>query len=178
MNNIFTKILIAVEDRRFYNHWGIDPMSICRAIVANFYEKRYSQGGSTITQQLARTLYLHNKKTIARKIKEAVIALYLEIRYTKKEILHKYMTEIYMGQDKKNRPIKGIYRASKHYFDKPLDELSVAETAAMVAMIKGPNFYKLPSSQGTARRIAVLCKMLDINLITTEEFFEASRVSF
>lgn len=180
-NNVFNKFikgLILIEDNRFNKHHGIDIISIFRALLVNLKEKRFAQGGSTITQQLARTLYLSNKKTIVRKLKEIVIAFYLELKYRKIKILYLYLTGIYMGQNSQGKIIKGFFEASKFYFGKLLTKLSIAEYAALIAMVKGPNFYRPHSSQGTARRIMVLGKMLDSNLITQEEFFEASKVSF
>ena len=173
----FIKTLLLIEDR-FFTHIGVDIVSIVRAIVVNFQEGRFAQGGSTITQQLARTLYLTNKKTITRKIKETLIAFYLELTLSKKRILFIYMKNVYMGQDKKGKRISGFLEAARFYFDKSIRKLSVAEYAALVAMVKGPNIYKPSSAPGTARRIMVLGKMLDKDLITKEEFFEASKVSF
>ena len=178
MFKIFIKGLILIEDNRFNRHYGIDVISIFRALLINLSEKRFAQGGSTITQQLARTLYLTNKKTIIRKLKEIGIAFYLELKYSKKKILHLYLTSIYMGQNGQGKVLTGFLEASKFYFGKNLTNLSVAEYAALIAMVKGPNFYRPHSSQGTARRIMVLGKMLDSDLITQEEFFEASKVSF
>lgn len=170
----FTQGLILTEDRRFFQHWGVDLLSILRALLTNINEKRYSQGGSTITQQLARTLYLHNRKTISRKILELFLAIYLEMRYTKDEILEMYLSSIYMGQDRKGKIIKGVYKAAKYYFHKPLSNLSLSEEAALIAAIKGPNLYKVKSSMGLARRVMVLSIMLHNRVITKEEFLEYS----
>jgi membrane peptidoglycan carboxypeptidase len=169
------KALVVTEDHRFYKHWGVDPVAIFRAMVINFTERRRAQGGSTITQQLARTLYLHNRKTITRKLMEMVIALYLEVKFSKNRILGRYMKEVYMGQDKNGVPIKGFVKASKYYFGKLLGDTSLVEQAALVAMLKGPNIYRPSSSLGTARRVMVLGKMLDNGIINEDQFFEASR---
>src|SRR5580658_7317094 len=107
-SNTLIEALIVTEDKRFFNHFGIDPIAICRAFITNLTEKRRSQGGSTITQQLARTLYLHRRKTFTRKIVEIFIAFYLELKYSKKRILGKYIKEVYMGQYKNGKPIKGL----------------------------------------------------------------------
>jgi membrane peptidoglycan carboxypeptidase len=172
--NTLTKSLVLVEDRRFLTHWGIDPIAIFRAFLVNLSEGRRAQGASTITQQLARTMYLHNRKTFSRKIAEILIAFYLEISYSKEEILGLYMSSVYMGHYRNGKSIRGFERASQHYFGKSLNDISLAEQAALVAMVKGPNFYRIKSSQGTVRRIMVLGKMLDNNIIDQNQFFEAS----
>jgi len=177
MYDKFIKALVLVEDRRFYKHSGIDIISICRAFLINIRERRFVQGGSTITQQLARTLFLDNRKTITRKLKEIAIALFLELGYSKKSILYLYLTNVYMGS-KNGYNINGFMQASMSYFSKTIMDLSITEYAALIAMVKGPNIYKPDSELGIARRIMVLGKMLDNNLITKEEFFEASRVRF
>jgi penicillin-binding protein 1B len=177
MNDRLIKTLLLVEDKRFYRHSGIDPIGICRAFLINLKRFRFSQGASTITQQLARTLFLNNNKTIIRKLKEIVIAFFLELGYSKDEILYLYSISINMGQTN-GQTIKGFYQASRFYFKKPLASLSVAECAALIAMVKGPHVYTLNSSAGVARRIAILSKMLGNRLITKEEFFEASKVEF
>lgn len=170
-----SRAIVAVEDHRFFSHWGIDPISIGRAFFVNLNERRRAQGGSTITQQLARTLYLHTRKTFTRKLIEVVLAFYLEIRYSKEHILDMYMDQVYMGHNNRGRPIKGFVKAAQHYFHKTLLELSIAEQAALVAMLKGPNIYRPNTAQGTARRIFVLSMMLNNGIITQEEFFKAAR---
>lgn len=175
MKQILTRAIVLIEDHRFYQHFGIDPVAILRAVVVNLTEKRRAQGGSTITQQLARTLFLHNKKTYIRKLKEIMLAFYLEIKYSKKDILKMYMDNVYMGHDTCGCPIRGFDKAADFYFQKALHELSVSEQAALVAMLKGPNIYKPSSNYGTARRVLVLGKLLDKHLIDEDTFFEASR---
>lgn len=173
--NTLIKALILTEDRRFYSHFGIDLFSICRAFLVNLQEGRRVQGASTITQQLARTLYLDNRKTIWRKIKEVFIAFWLEYKFKSKEdLLLCYMGQVYMGHNSKGEIMHGFHWASWHYFKKYPQDLDIAEQAAIIAMIKGPNLYKPSSSVGTARRIMILGKMLDSGIITKDEFFEAS----
>lgn len=174
----FIKTLILIEDRRFNFHIGVDPISICRAFLVNINEKRLAQGGSTITQQLARMLYLNNKKTVSRKLKEILIALYLELKYSKKRILSLYSKNVYMGQNSSGKKIIGFAKASESYFGKSINTLTIAEYAALIAMIKGPNTYNPSSDSGIARRVMILGKMLDNGLITREEFFNACHVKF
>jgi membrane peptidoglycan carboxypeptidase len=173
MNDMLKQTIVLIEDSRFYTHFGIDPIAMIRAFIVNTRERRYSQGGSTITQQLARTLYLNNKKNLSRKIREILLAFYLEFTLTKSQILDMYMSEVYMGHDKKGRKIKGFEDASFYYFRISVKDLSVAQIASLVAMLKGPNMYKPTSKAGKIRKVTVLTKMLDFNLIALKEFYEA-----
>lgn len=128
--------VVAVEDRRFYQHNGLDPMGIGRAVLVNMVEGTRSQGASTITQQLARTLFLTLDKTYSRKIKEIMLATALEEKYTKKQILAMYLNEIYMG-----RGCSGLAGAARIYFNKEVWELNQAETCMLVGMIQSPEHY-------------------------------------
>ena len=132
--------LLAVEDRDFYSHFGINPKAIVRAMVANIKAGAVVQGGSTLTQQLVKNFFLTKKKSLVRKFNEAIMAVLLEIHYEKKEILQAYLNEIYLGQDK-NRAIHGFGLASRFYFDKPIYNLSLSEITTLVAMVKGPSYY-------------------------------------
>lgn len=132
--------LIAVEDRQFYSHYGVNPKAILRAMVANIKAGAVVQGGSTLTQQLVKNFFLTKKKSLVRKFNEAIMALLLEAHYEKGEILEAYLNEIYLGQDKK-RAIHGFGLASRFYFDKPIYNLELAEIATLVAMVKGPSYY-------------------------------------
>lgn len=136
----FLDMLVAVEDRRFYDHFGLDGIGIVRAAVTNILAGRVAEGGSTITQQLVKNLYLSNERSWTRKIREALIAISLERRYTKKEILEGYINEIFLGQSG-NRAIHGFGLASRFYFAKPLSELSLAQMATLVGMVKAPSAY-------------------------------------
>lgn len=135
-----TAALLAVEDREFYSHVGINPKAILRAMFANIKAGAVVQGGSTLTQQLVKNFFLTKKKSFVRKFNEAIMALLLEAHYDKKDILQAYLNEIYLGQDKK-RAIHGFGLASRFYFDKPIYNLSLSEITTLVAMVKGPSYY-------------------------------------
>ncbi|RJP83102.1 MAG: PBP1A family penicillin-binding protein [Desulfobacteraceae bacterium] len=134
------KAVMAIEDNRFYQHHGISFMGILRAMWINIRHGKMKQGASTITQQLAKNYFLSSQKTISRKLKEALIALILEVKFSKQEILEIYFNEIYLGQ-RGSESINGIGEASFFYFGKPTDELTPAESAVIAGLIKGPNLY-------------------------------------
>ena len=135
-----TTALLAVEDRQFYSHFGINPKAILRAMFANIKAGAVVQGGSTLTQQLVKNFFLSKKKTLVRKFNEAIMSLLLELHYEKDDILEAYLNEIYLGQDKK-RAIHGFGLASRFYFDKPIYNLKLSEIATLIAMVKGPSYY-------------------------------------
>ncbi len=135
-----TKALMAVEDQRFYDHWGISPTSIARAFIVNMMAGGLVQGGSTLTQQLVKNFYLTNERTLTRKINEAIMSVLLEVHYSKDEILEAYLNEVYLGQHGR-RAIHGFGLASQFYFAQPLKELSLAKTALLVGIVKGPSYY-------------------------------------
>jgi penicillin-binding protein 1B len=137
---LLTQILLTVEDRDFYQHFGIKPSAIARALLVNIREGRAAQGGSTLTQQLVKNFYLTNEKTLWRKAREAIMSLLLEFHYDKDEILEAYLNEVYLGQDGA-RAIHGFGMASYFYFSKPLQELKPAEIMLLVGMVKGPSAY-------------------------------------
>ena len=155
--DLLVKLLLAVEDRAFYHHHGIDPRGIVRAIWANIRAGRLTQGGSTLTQQLIKNFYLTSDRTIWRKINEAVMALLLEVHYDKDEILEAYANEIFLGQDG-SRAIHGFGLASRFYFNRPLQELDLARQALLVALIRGPSYYnpRAHPERAKARRNLVL----------------------
>lgn len=132
--------LLAVEDRRFYEHHGIDPVSIGRALFANLRAGRTVQGGSTITQQLVKNIFLSSERSLLRKINEAFMALLVELHYSKALILETYLNEVYLGQDG-NKSINGFALASRFYFDQPLAQLSREKLALLVGLVKGPSWY-------------------------------------
>lgn len=132
--------LITVEDRHFMTNWGVSPRAILRAAWADLRAGHIVQGGSTITQQLVKNFYLSNQQTLARKIKEALMAILLDAHYSKPEILNAYLNEVYLGQDG-SRAIHGFGLASYFYFQKPVQELQPQEIALLVAMVKGPSYY-------------------------------------
>ena len=134
------KTLLAVEDRKFYQHNGVDPKGIVRAAYENLMAGRTVQGASTLTQQLVKNFYLTQERTLERKLNEAFMALLLDRRYPKDDILTAYANEVYMGQDG-SRGIHGFGLASRFYFDRELDELGIPETAMLVGVLKGPSEF-------------------------------------
>jgi penicillin-binding protein 1A len=127
---------IAVEDKEFYEHWGINLRRIFKVAWLNIVRRRYAQGASTITQQLSRSIFLHLKKTMIRKLKEIYLALLLERNYPKDKILEMYLNEVYVGYGN-----YGIGAASKYYFDKSADSLSISEAAALIGLFASPGRY-------------------------------------
>ena len=134
------QVLIAVEDRKFRSHHGIDPRAIARAALANLRAGGTVQGASTLTQQLVKNYFLDNKRTLWRKFNEVIMALLLEVHYSKDEILESYINEVYLGQDGP-RAIHGFGLASRFYFDKSVSELDLNQICTLVAMIRGPSYY-------------------------------------
>ncbi len=167
--------VIASEDARFYSHFGIDIVGIGRAMIANLRERRYAQGGSTITQQLAKNFFLSPKKTIARKLREAELALVLELRFTKPQILEMYLNKIYFGQDG-SMGIYGVEEAAGYYFSKRAQDLSLEESALLAGIIRSPNRYSPLREPAAAkeRRNAVLARMLQLGMIRENEYRKAS----
>ena len=154
--------VLMTEDRRFYAHIGVDPIRMFGAAVENAKERRIAEGGSTITQQLVKNVYLSPERTFARKFKEVLRSLWLEIRYSKDEILEAYLNEIYLGQDGA-LAIHGIARAARFYFGKEVRELSVADGALLAAMIQGPSALSpfRHAEKAKTRRDLILDVMLD-----------------
>jgi penicillin-binding protein 1B len=167
---LLTGALIAVEDRGFYDHHGIAPLAILRALWANIRAGHIVQGGSTLTQQLAKNFFLDSRRTLIRKLNEAAIALLLELHYPKHAILEAYLNEVYLGQDG-NRAIHGFGLASHFYFNRPLAELGVGQYALLVGLVKGPSYYNpwRHPDRARARRNLVLDIMLDLGLIEAPE---------
>ena len=165
------EIVVAIEDHRFYSHRGIDPIAIGRALWRNLTKGDVVQGGSTITQQLAKNLFYSPHRTIVRKFKEALAALVLEAKYKKTEILESYLNEIYLGQAG-FVSIYGVSEAAHRLFGKPLEELRVEEMALIAALIKGPNTYAPTKHPGLARqrRDVVLRRLREVELLTEAEW--------
>lgn len=166
--------IVLTEDKRFLEHIGLDPRGIARSIWVNLRAGRYEQGASTITQQLARNIYLTRKRTLMRKIKEIAMSIYLEIRFSKDEILQKYLNEVYFGQSG-SVAIHGVSEAARFYFNKSLDELSIAEQAFMAGIVKGP-FYYSPwrhFERAKGRQEIVLGNMRDAGVITDAQYKQA-----
>ena len=148
---------VAVEDNRFYDHIGVDPKGILRAVVSNITSNEVAEGGSTITQQLAKNAYLTQERTMKRKIQEVFLALRLEQQYTKQEILELYLNQIYFGQG-----AYGVQAAAKTYFGKDVSELDTNECAVLAGIPKSPNYYSPLNSMEAAqkRKATVLDQMV------------------
>lgn len=168
--------LLAVEDRDFYDHWGVDPWAIARAMWRNLIAGKVVEGGSTLTQQLVKNFYLTDERTLARKVNEAVMAVLLDLHYEKGEILEAYANEIFLGQDG-NRAIHGFGLASRFYFNRSLDELGIAETALLVGLIKGPSAYnpRRHPVAALARRNLIIDTLHDQGIISAEQTAAAKR---
>ncbi|MDJ0913378.1 MAG: PBP1A family penicillin-binding protein [Desulfobacterales bacterium] len=136
----FIQAVMAAEDNRFYSHGGIDPRGIARALMTNIVYGSIRQGGSTITQQLAKNYFLTPERTISRKLKEMILSVILELKYSKAEILEIYFNEIYLGQ-KGSISVNGVGEASYFYFGKSVSDLTLSESAVIAGLIKAPNIY-------------------------------------
>jgi penicillin-binding protein 1A len=154
---------IAIEDRRFYSHFGIDPMGIARAALTNLLRRGVSQGGSTLTQQLAKNLFLTQERTLTRKLQEAVLALWLECKFTKNEILELYLNRVYFGAG-----AYGVEAAAQRYFNKHARALSLAEAAMLAGLVRSPSRLAPTRNPDGAERRAqiVLSAMADEGFIT------------
>ena len=162
--------ILAAEDKRFYEHRGLDPWGILRALYINLHQAEIRQGGSTITQQLAKNYFLTPDRTLSRKLKELFMSITMEFMYEKNEILEIYLNEIYLGQ-KGTAAINGLGEASYFYFGKPVSELSLIEGATIGGMIKGPNYYSpyVDKKRCQDRRNMVLNTMYKDGGISDEE---------
>lgn len=157
---------IAVEDRRFRSHWGIDPRGILRAFVNNVFTSNSSQGGSTITQQLAKNAFLSSKRTFGRKFQEVLIAFWLEAWLTKDEILSRYLSNVYFGDNQ-----YGLDAAARHYFSRPADNLTTGQAAMLAGLVKAPSRLA-PSNNlkgAQARQKVVVGTMVDAGFLTEDE---------
>ena len=163
--------LIAVEDRYYFEHFGLDPFGILRAIYINGLHGKLTQGGSTLTQQLIKNMFLTRERTFTRKINEMLMALMLEYHYSKEDILSAYVNEIYLGQNGK-RSIHGFGMAAEFYFSKPLNELNNAEVALLVGMVKGASYYnpRKQTKRALNRRNLVLKLLKNSEFISEVEF--------
>ncbi len=147
----FIHAVLAAEDHRFFQHWGIDPRGILRALITNLQHGAIRQGGSTITQQLAKNYFLTPDRNLVRKLREALLAIVMEFKYSKHEILEIYLNEIYLGQ-KGSVAVNGIGEAANFYFAKPVQELSFSEAATIAGLIKAPNHYSPYIDKTACRR--------------------------
>src|SRR5690606_12399415 len=134
MSPFIPKAVIAIEDRRFYSHFGIDPIGLARAVVTNVVSGRAVQGGSTLTQQLAKNLFLSPDRTLERKVQEVMLALWLEHKYTKDQILEMYLNRVYLGSG-----AFGVDAASRRYFAKSAKDVNLMEAATLAGLLKAPS---------------------------------------
>jgi penicillin-binding protein 1B len=164
---LLVQTLLAVEDRRFFSHFGVDPIAVARALWTNVTSGAVVQGGSTLTQQLAKNLYYSPQRTMRRKLQEFMAAIVLEFKYRKEDILESYLNEIYLGQAG-SVSIYGAGEAAHRYFGKRLEDLSVDEIALIVGLIKGPNTYSPVKNieHATDRRNVVLRRLRDQGIVT------------
>lgn len=166
--------LIANEDRLFYSHFGVNPLGILRAMVLNIRAGRVVQGGSTLTQQLVKNYYLSSELTFRRKINELIMAVLLEVHYSKDDILQAYLNEVFLGQAG-NRAIHGFGLGSRHFYGRPLQELEIDQLAMLIAINNGPSLYnplKRPELS-MKRRNLVLKTMMDEGHLAPFEYEQA-----
>jgi penicillin-binding protein 1A len=171
---IMTAAMVSVEDRRFPYHPGVDPIGIVRSFTVRFQKGRFTQGGSTITQQLARNVFLTNDKTWTRKIREIILALAMERKYSKNQILEAYLNRVYFGGG-----AYGIDAASRKFFDHPATQLSLEEAAIIAGLVKAPSNYS-PTADAKAaigRAGVVLAAMQDAGTLTPGEAARADPAS-
>jgi len=173
---LLPEALKAVEDRKFEDHHGVNPLAILRALFVNVRAGQVEQGGSTLTQQLVKSYFLDSRRTLGRKAEEAVMAVILESRFEKADIMNAYINEIYLGQDGK-RAIHGFGLASQFYFGKPLRELGLPEIALMVAIVRGPSYYdpRRHPERALERRNLVLRILAEQEVITEEQSLSAAK---
>ncbi len=168
--------LKAVEDRKFDSHNGVDFGAIARAAWVNLRAGQIEQGGSTLTQQLVKSYFLDNRRTLGRKLEEAMMAWLLEVHFEKQDLMNSYINEIYLGQDG-NRAVHGFGLASQFYFGKPLAELQLHEVALLVAIVRGPSYYdpRRHEERARARRDLVLKLMAQYKVVDERAAKEAAK---
>lgn len=170
------RAIIDVEDQRFYEHRGVDPIGVARAVWTNLHSGHLLQGGSTLTQQLMKNMFLTSERKWQRKLREAAMALIVEFRFSKEEILERYINEIYLGQ-RGIQGIFGVWQASHFYFSKEPSDLTFSEMATLAGLISAPNKYSpyRNPERSKERRNFALVKMLEQGDITPEQFEAAVR---
>ncbi|MDE5111704.1 MAG: transglycosylase domain-containing protein, partial [Trichodesmium sp. St7_bin2_1] len=164
------RAVLAIEDSNFYNHLGIYPIGIIRALVANLEQGKTVEGGSTVTMQLVKNLFLSPTAKLSRKVAEAVLAIRMEQIMAKNEILELYLNQIYWGHN-----LYGVETAAQSYFNKSSKDLTLAEAALMAGMIPAPEEYSpfINYQKSKQRQATVLARMRELNWITAEEEAEA-----
>ena len=165
-----SKAIIAIEDRRFYGHYGVDPIGLARAMTRNAMQGRMREGGSTLTQQLAKNLFLSPERTITRKAQEMVFAIWLETKFSKDEILQLYLNRVYFGGG-----ANGIDKAARTFYGKSAYELTLMEAATLAGLLKAPTTYNPARNpeEASARAKLVLANMVTEGYITKEEALDA-----
>ena len=173
MSPYIQQAIIANEDSRFYNHFGIDIMGIIRAIVVDLRAGSLVEGGSTLTQQLAKNMFLTQDRTFTRKIKELVLAIIIERKFSKQEILQAYLNQVYFGEG-----AYGVETAAQVYFGKHASELTLAESALLAGLPRGPNLYSpyIDSKAALERRFTVLAGMVKQGYITQEQADQTQKI--
>lgn len=172
MSPYMPEAVVAIEDRRFYSHFGIDPIGFARAMATNVMSMRLVQGGSTITQQLAKNLFLTPERTIERKVQEVLLALWLEQKYTKDQILEMYLNRVYLGSGS-----YGVAAASRRYFNKSAKEVTLPEAALIAGLLKAPSRLSPARDPKAARERSqlVLAAMRDQGMIGDKELKFATK---
>jgi penicillin-binding protein 1A len=170
MSPYIPEAVVAIEDRRFYWHYGIDPLGLARAMLENVFDGRVHQGGSTITQQLAKNLFLKPDRTVERKVQEVLLALWLEQKHSKDQILEMYLNRVYFGSG-----AYGVEAASRRYFGKSARDVTLAEAALLAGLLKAPSRLSPARDPKAAedRAQLVLAAMRSQDLISTKEFARA-----
>ena len=172
--DLLTDALLTIEDRGFYEHYGVAPLSIGRALLVNLQAGRVVQGGSTLTQQLVKNFFLTREQTLIRKGNEALMSVLLELHYEKDDILETYLNEVYLGQAG-TRSIHGFGLASQFYFGESIRDLDLHQVALLVAMVKGPSYYnpRRHPERALARRNLVIDVMADDGIVSAAEASKA-----
>ncbi|TFF20413.1 penicillin-binding protein [Jiella endophytica] len=170
MSPYIPEAVVSIEDRRFYDHWGIDPIGIVRAFMTNWQAGGTVQGGSTLTQQLAKNIFLNPEQTIQRKIQEAILAVWLEHKFTKDQILDMYLNRVYFGSG-----ATGVEAAARRYFNKPASEVTLSEAALLAGLLKAPSRLSpaRDPQAAKARAEVVLAAMRDEGKISQSDYADA-----
>jgi len=170
MSSYLPKAVVATEDRRFYSHFGVDPIGLVRAVFANVAAGHIVQGGSTITQQLAKNLFLTPERSLSRKIHETLLALWLEHRFSKNQILEIYLNRVYLGAG-----TYGVDAAAHRYFNKSARQTNLYESAAIAGLLKAPTRFNpiRDSDKAAVRTAQVLAKMVDVGFVTSSQAMAA-----
>ncbi|MEX6506352.1 transglycosylase domain-containing protein [Jiella sp. M17.18] len=170
MSPYIPEAVIAIEDRRFYDHWGVDPIGILRAFVKNMSAGETVEGGSTLTQQLAKNVFLDPEQTLERKVQEAVLALWLEHKFTKDQILEMYLNRVYFGSG-----ATGVQAAARRYFNESAKDVTLAQAATLAGLLKAPSRLSpaRDPEAAKARSEVVLAAMLDEGMITKSQYDNA-----